>query len=63
MFADNNMRPDVDRKHLAPNQPSLVEMVEKAVEILSRNKKGFFLVVEGSLVDLAGHNNDVSFFS
>lgn len=61
IFADKNMRPDVDRKHFAPNQPSLVEMVEKAVEILARNKKGFFLVVEGSLVDLAGHNNDVSF--
>lgn len=28
-------------------EPSLVEMTEKAIEILSRNKNGYFLFVEG----------------
>ena len=27
--------------------PSLMEMVEKAIQILSKNPKGFFLMVEG----------------
>jgi alkaline phosphatase len=29
----------------------------KAVEVLSRNRKGFFLMVEGSQIDWAGHTN------
>lgn len=30
---------------------------EKALEILSKNKKGFFLMIEGSQIDWAGHEN------
>lgn len=30
-----------------------------AIDILSRNKKGFFLMVEGSQIDWAGHSNDI----
>lgn len=40
-------------------QPSLTEMTEKALSILkksSRNSKhGFFLMVEGSRIDMAAH--------
>ena len=39
-------------------EPSLSEMTSKAIEILSANKKGFFLMVEGSKVDWAAHAND-----
>jgi alkaline phosphatase len=38
--------------------PSLSEMTEKAIQLLSQNKKGFFLMVEGSQIDWAAHNND-----
>lgn len=38
--------------------PSLAEMTGKAIELLNRNKKGFFLLVEGSKVDWAAHDND-----
>jgi alkaline phosphatase len=37
---------------------SLKEMTEKAIQILSRDKDGFFLMVEGSQIDWAAHKND-----
>jgi len=36
----------------------LSEMTQKAIEILSKNKNGFFLMVEGSQIDWAGHDNN-----
>lgn len=42
-----------------PPEPSLAEMAGKAVSLLSRNKKGFFLMIEGSQIDWAGHDNDI----
>lgn len=38
--------------------PNLVEMTKKAVELLEKNSKGFFLMVEGGQIDWAGHDND-----
>jgi len=37
---------------------SLGEMTQKALDILSRDEDGFFLMVEGSQIDWAGHEND-----
>ncbi|OXA59949.1 alkaline phosphatase [Folsomia candida] len=44
---------------LAQNDPSLEEMVEVAVQILSKNQNGFFLFVEGGRIDHAHHDNMV----
>jgi len=49
---------DFDRKVLYNSEPSLEEMTETAIHILSKNPKGFFLFVEGSKVDWASHAND-----
>lgn len=38
--------------------PPLWELTEKALAILSRDEDGFFLMVEGSQIDWAGHEND-----
>lgn len=38
--------------------PSIAAMTQKAIELLSQNKQGFFLMVEGSKVDWAAHAND-----
>lgn len=35
----------------------LPESAGKAIKILSKNKKGFFLMIEGSQIDWAGHEN------
>ncbi|GGI67160.1 alkaline phosphatase [Shewanella hanedai] len=37
----------------------LSKMTSKALELLSQNQDGFVLLVEGSLIDWAGHNNDI----
>lgn len=37
---------------------SLAELTEKAIKILSKNSKGFFLMVEGSQIDWEAHNNN-----
>jgi alkaline phosphatase len=58
LFNASHMQPDIDRQHFAPTEPSLAEMVGKAIELLSQDRDGFFLMVEGSQVDWAGHNND-----
>jgi alkaline phosphatase len=58
LFDDSHMQPDMDRQYFAQHEPSLAEMVQKAIELLSQDKDGFFLMVEGSQVGWAGHNND-----
>ncbi|MDR1153114.1 MAG: alkaline phosphatase [Bacteroidales bacterium] len=47
---------DLDRD--PAKAPSLEEMTRKALDILSKNRKGFFLMVEGSEIDHAAHAND-----
>ena len=39
--------------------PSLEEMTNATIERLNKNKNGFFLMVEGSQIDWAGHDNDI----
>jgi alkaline phosphatase len=58
MFASSHMEADIDRPYFAPDQPSIAEMTTKAIELLSQDPDGFFLMVEGSQVDWAGHVND-----
>ena len=40
--------------------PSIAEMTVKAIDLLSRNDNGFFLMVEGSQIDWAAHANDAA---
>lgn len=39
-------------------EPSLAEMTKKALDLLSKDEDGFFLMVEGGQIDWAGHSND-----
>jgi alkaline phosphatase len=41
-----------------PDQPMLDEMTGKALNVLSRNTKGFVLMVEGASIDKQAHNMD-----
>ncbi|WP_223282796.1 alkaline phosphatase [Neobacillus kokaensis] len=56
LFAPGGMPKMLDRE---ASMPSLEDMTETALTKLSKNKKGFFLMVEGSQIDWAGHDNDI----
>lgn len=43
------MQYEVDREEDGAGEPSIAEMTEKAIKILQKNSKGYFLFVEGSL--------------
>jgi alkaline phosphatase len=55
LFAPDSMSYDLDKKD---SEPSLSEMTGKAIDLLSKNPKGFILMVEGSEIDWAAHAND-----
>lgn len=43
--------------------PSLAELTNKALEVLSRNEKGFFLMVEAEGMDIGSHANRPEYFT
>lgn len=53
LFTNSHMSYDIDRDPAV--EPSLAEMTTKAIDILAKNKKGFFLMVEGGRIDHALH--------
>jgi len=57
LFGNSAQPYDMDRN--PAETPSLAEMTVKALDMLSRNRKGFFLMVEGSKVDWGAHYGDV----
>ncbi|WP_088008256.1 alkaline phosphatase [Indiicoccus explosivorum] len=56
LFAPRGLPKMIDRD---ASVPSLEEMTESALDRLSQDKDGFFLMVEGSQIDWAGHDNDI----
>jgi alkaline phosphatase len=58
LFNSSHMTYEIDRVTREIDEPSLSEMTEAALEILSRNENGFFLSVEAARIDHASHAND-----
>ena len=55
LFTKGHMDFDLDRTDGSLDQPSLTQMTTKALDVLSKNPKGFFLMVEGGRIDQALH--------
>ena len=62
LFADLDIPYEIDRRVENDTYPSLAEMASTAMRVLSDatkdSDKGFFLLIEGSRIDHAGHAND-----
>ncbi|MEJ5899538.1 alkaline phosphatase [Ochrobactrum teleogrylli] len=65
LFHTGNMDVTLDRDFLKkgtvdkfPNQPGLVDMTKAALDKLSKNPEGFFLMVEGASIDKMSHPLD-----
>ncbi|MEO0878208.1 MAG: alkaline phosphatase [Pseudomonadota bacterium] len=55
LFERSHMEYEADRPSDAGGEPSLAEMTEAAIKILSKDKAGYLLVVEAGRVDHAHH--------
>jgi alkaline phosphatase len=65
LFHPENMDGALDRRVLKqgtvskfPAQPDVADMTHAAIQVLSRNKDGFFLMVEAALIDKFNHPLD-----
>lgn len=62
LFAGYDIPYEIDRRTMDDVYPSLEEMARVAIDALEAategSEKGFFLMIEGSRIDHAGHGND-----
>jgi alkaline phosphatase len=58
LFDPRNMKWEADRLKDEAGEPSLAEMTATAIALLSRDRDGYFLMVEGGRIDHAHHNGN-----
>lgn len=62
LFAEGDIPYEIDRRYQEKTYPALKEMAKTALEALSTatqdSEQGFFIMIEGSRIDHAGHAND-----
>lgn len=55
LFNYSHMEYEHDRANDVAGEPSLAQMTEKAIDLLARNRKGYFLMVEAGRIDHGHH--------
>ncbi len=58
LFEPSQMQFEYDRPKDAGQEPSLSDMTRKAIDILSKDRDGYFLMVEAGRIDHAHHNGN-----
>jgi alkaline phosphatase len=56
LFSKSHLPYEIDRAVT----PSLAQITDKGIELLEKDKDGFFLMVEGGRIDHAAHANDIA---
>ncbi len=56
LFTSSSLTPAYQRLESSP-EPSLLEMTQKAIELLNNSGNPFFLMIEGSQIDWGAHEN------
>jgi alkaline phosphatase len=54
-MAYDHLKYEIDRDER--DEPSISELVQKAIDLLSKNKNGYFLLVEGGRIDHGHHES------
>lgn len=55
LFEPSHMQYEADRANDGAGEPSLAEMTKKSIQVLSKNRKGYYLMVEAGRIDHAHH--------
>lgn len=58
LFTPDHLPYEVDRAREGAGVPTLAEMTTKAISLLSADRDGYFLMVEGGRIDHASHGNN-----
>jgi alkaline phosphatase len=58
LFEPSHMQFEADRTAAGNKEPSLAEMTSKAIAMLSKNRKGYVLMVEAGRIDHAHHGGN-----
>jgi alkaline phosphatase len=58
LFEPSHMQFEADRTASGNKEPSLAEMTTKAIQLLSKNRKGYVLMVEAGRIDHAHHGGN-----
>lgn len=61
LFSAREMAFEIDRaRTVEAAEPSLAQMTAKALDVLGRTPRGFFVMIEGGRIDHAAHLNDAA---
>ncbi len=55
LFEPSHVQYEADRENDPAGEPSLADMTTKAIDILGKNRNGYFLMVEGGRIDHGHH--------
>ncbi|MCY7346529.1 MAG: alkaline phosphatase [Pyrinomonadaceae bacterium] len=58
LFETSHLKYEHDRPNDKAGEPSLSEMTTKAIDVVSQNKKGYFLMIEAGRIDHAHHDGN-----
>nr|XP_039258402.1 alkaline phosphatase-like [Styela clava] len=58
LFEPSDMHYDAERSKDGEGEPSIAEMTSKAIQMLQKNDKGYFLLVEGGRIDHGHHSGN-----